>query len=174
MTRFPLALVALALAATPAAAAPPRITDDAGDWAVASQDVLAVRIERATLDGRPAVRTVLTLAAAPDPGGAYYAFVSLGCEEWTLGSEYAARQEPFLERTACGADPNALPVYEPATMTTSGNEVAFVAALPAGAKGRAVDGIGARTALGSPTGVVVQSMWLLNGDLALGSVRHRL
>ncbi|HEV2890287.1 MAG TPA: hypothetical protein VGX28_07895 [Frankiaceae bacterium] len=166
-------LAALALAA-PASAAPPQVTDPAGDWVVPSQDVLGVRIERATVDGRPAVRTVLTLAAAPDPAGTYYTFVSLGCDQWTLGNRWYAHPEPFLVRGRCDTATPELPVFEPATMAISGNELAFIAVLPAGTRDRRVDGIGGHTSVGSPAGVMVNGVLVMNGDVAGGRVRHTL
>lgn len=176
MTRPVLAALLAALAfAAPAHAAPPQISDPAGDWLVPSQDVVRVRLERATLDGRPALRAVLTLAATPDPTATYYARLTVGCEDWLLGNRWVTRPEPFLTRTGCAAQAMVeQPVFEPATMTTSGNDVAFVAALPAGTAGRRVDALGGHTSTGTPAGLVVNGFMVLNGDLAGGRVRHTL
>ena len=64
-----LAAATIMIAALPAHAAPSAVTftDPAGDWAVASQDVVKVTMQSALRGGERAVSVDITLAAPPGP-----------------------------------------------------------------------------------------------------------
>jgi hypothetical protein len=63
------AAAAMALAAVPAQATPSSVTftDPAGDWAVASQDVVKATLQSALQGAHRVVSVDITLAAAPGP-----------------------------------------------------------------------------------------------------------
>lgn len=75
-------LLAVVAAASPATAAPaPQVTDPAGDWGVASQDVLWARLSSTGTKAAPVLRGELRLAAAPAPGttSRYWLGFHVGC-----------------------------------------------------------------------------------------------
>jgi hypothetical protein len=77
------ALVACALLAGPASAAPPATVPDAvGDWPVASQDIRTVRLTTFASKAGPMVRATLDLSAAPDAATQYVVTFGTGCTWW--------------------------------------------------------------------------------------------
>lgn len=136
---LPLALaVAAAALVTPATASPARrtpnrasVTDPAGDWPVASEDILGVRVETVRVDGKPALRAVITLAAEPDPLTEYFVSVAGRCHTWTIFNRtpYAASADARLMYSECVAPsrPATLPASAPATVVVSGKDVVLTA-----------------------------------------------
>lgn len=165
------ALVALALAASPATAAPADVRDAAGDWPVASEDVLRVRLENTKVDGAPAVRAVVTLAAPTDPAAAYFVHLGAGCMTWTLGTRGGA-EGPFLAEYGCDT-PVRMPTMLPATAAVSGNDVVLTAPLAGHLRrGTVVAHLAAQSAPAMSVTVHHPDATVTNGDYAAGSVRH--
>jgi hypothetical protein len=191
--RYVLAAVAAALlAAVPAGAtgrptgpARPGIRDAAGDWPVASQDIVDVRVSTVRVGRTPAVRAVMTLAAAPDGVAQYSVSLSQSCDSWTLSARSIGggdMQDSRLQHSVCGAATDAVtatPETAAATVAVSGNTVTLTAPYAIGLrKGLQMTGMSA-TASPFFTGVWVghdlgQSGFVVSGDLALGSVDYRL
>ena len=172
---FAASLAALALASGPASAVPVEIRDARGDWPVPSQDIVAVRLERTALDGRPAVRAVLTLAAAPDPASAYHVRFGLKCATWSLGNLDPAVSGAFLVRESCGSgELVSSGRYAPATAEVRGNDVVLTAPMAVALRpGQRLEFLAAEAASGGSVRVLPPNGYT-NGDNARGEIRFVL
>jgi hypothetical protein len=186
------AVVAALLAAAPAgatsrvAATRNGIKDAAGDWPVASQDILDVRLSNVRLGRAPALRAVITLAAPAD-GVAQYGVgaVGRGCDSWGLSARNIGGgdlQDARLTHYVCGSatDP-VTKTYDsvPAVVTVTGNTVTLTAPYAVGLKKGLRFASMSATATPLFTGVFVghdlgQSGFVVSGDLALGSIDFTL
>lgn len=166
------ALIALALAASPATAAPADLRDPSGDWLVASEDILRVRLERATVDGAPAVRAVVTLSAPADPAAAYFVHLGAGCLTWSLGTRGIGAEGPFLAEYGCDSNVRT-PTLLSATAAVSGTDVVLTAPLAGRLRrGTTIGHLAAQSAPGMSVTVYHPGDPVTNGDYAAGSVHH--
>jgi hypothetical protein len=140
MRRTSLAVLAVtALLAAPASAKPAAtISDPKGDWGVASEDVLAARLEGVVGTSGRTVTATVTLAGAPDAATTYYVAAIDGvCNSWEF-SVYGlgtAAQAAVLTRYSCqDAATDVLGTSVPATATVKGNTVGLTAPYALGLK----------------------------------------
>lgn len=136
------ALAAITLAALPAHAAPSAVTftDPAGDWPVASQDVVKVTVQSALRGSIHVVSADITLAAAPGPEFTVYALgFRSGATCYGLQAETAngapagysaggASSVPAdLSAVDCNGDATQQATTAPATVTVHGATVHITA-----------------------------------------------
>jgi hypothetical protein len=131
-------LAATALLAAPASAKPAAtISDPKGDWSVASEDVLAARVEGVVSKSARTLTATVTLAGAPDAATTYYVAVTDGvCNSWEFSVRGlgTAAQSAVLTRYACGDATNTLGTSVPATATVKGSTVGLSAPYALGLK----------------------------------------
>lgn len=192
MRRYAVLAVTAALLAAAPAGATSRVNatrngvkDAAGDWPVASQDILDVRVSTVRLGKAPALRAVITLAAPYDGVAQYVASVGDGCDSWSLAARSIGggdMQDARLTHYVCGGATDPLTTtYDsvPAVVSVVGNTVTLTAPYSVGLKkGRRFTGMSA-TATPLFTGVYVghdvgQSGFVVSGDLAVGAIDFTL
>lgn len=109
------------------------ITDPAGDWAVAGQDIL-----RATLDSDGAsVAGTIELAGPRELPTSYYVRLADGCESWILLLRDAGlpTEHAYLSHTPCSTlsqVPGTTATEHPATAAVDGTTVTITAPYAAG------------------------------------------
>jgi hypothetical protein len=173
------------LLAAPATAKPAAATikDPKGDWAVASEDVLAARLEGLVAKGAKTLHATVTLAAAPDAATTYYvAFVDGVCNSWELSVQGLGTQaqRAVLTRYTCGDSTDAASVVGESVAVTAvahGTTVEFSAPYALGLRhGTKVDGLLAAAAVRYASwGVGMDSdTFYTDGDIARGNSSYVL
>jgi hypothetical protein len=184
-----LAGITALLTAAPALAAPrpATLSDPKGDWAVASQDLVGVRISSVRTATGPGIRAEMTLVAAPDVPTTYTTVIHIAgrCDGWALvaADHGTPLQQARLEYYACPSDTSsAVPVPDdtaPATVEVRGTTVVLTAPYALGlARRQRIEGavIAASTRFVGVFYPDNSGTWqeVVSGDLGYGRVSYVL
>jgi hypothetical protein len=177
MRRVLLALLPFALV-TPATASDNTvtITDPAGDWVVAGQDVLRVTVgsDGTSVTGRVELAGPRTLPTS------YYVTLSDDCEHWGLVLRDAGlpTQRAYLSHTPCytlGQVPGTTLTEHPATASLDGTTVTITAPYAAGlAPGTQVTEVSASASVSYRGVCTTPPDCVGTGDIAAGVVSYTL